>query len=93
MTPHSESHARDRACIRGCMRRGEHFAECTDYGTTDGDCKGCVPSTAREGALVCNRCFYRVRRHLDDAPDLVAHLRSIADPTKAKQFKLVSGGR
>lgn len=78
-----------RACIRGCFVRGEHFAECSDYGTTDGECKGCVPSMARDGALVCNRCFYRVRRHLDDAPDLVAHLRSIADPTKAKQFKLV----
>lgn len=32
------------------------------------------------------RCYRRLRRHLEDAADIVGHLRSIADPTKAAAF-------
>lgn len=76
----------DRPCARGCARPGEHYAACPDYGTTDGACKGCVPIEAAEGMLVCDRCARAIRHALDDAPDLIAHLRSIADPTKATAY-------
>jgi hypothetical protein len=73
----------ERACIRGCTVKGEHFAACASYGIEDGDCKGCKPVMARDGALICERCYRRLRRHIEDAPDLVGHIRSIADPMKS----------
>lgn len=75
-----------RPCIRGCTINGVHFATCADYGRTDGACKGCAPSDARDGVLLCDRCYTRLRRRLEVAPDLVAHLRSIADPLKAVRY-------
>lgn len=82
-----------RACIRGCMKPGEHFAACPSYGAESGECAGCVPVEARHGTLVCDRCYGRLRRRLEAAPDLVAHLRSIADPLKAQVYDrvMVSG--
>lgn len=73
----------ERVCIRGCTRPGDHWAACPDYGRLDGECRGCVTFEARDGVLVCERCYRSLRRHLEDAADLVGHLRSIADPTKA----------
>jgi hypothetical protein len=73
----------DRVCIRGCTRRGEHYAACPSFGTTDGDCKGCVESEARDHSMICNRCHGRLRRALDATPDLLALIRSKADPLKA----------
>ncbi|MBO3663718.1 helix-turn-helix domain-containing protein [Microbacterium stercoris] len=74
----------DRACIRGCTVKDVHFAECDDFGKTgDVTCRGCVPREARDGALICERCYRRLRSLLEDSGDLVGHLRSLADPTKA----------
>ena len=86
MTLHS-----DRPCMRGCVVRDAHFAACADFGLADGErtCAGCVPVSARDGAMICDRCYFRIRRYLDDAPDLVAHLRSITDPTKAAVYDRV----
>lgn len=75
----------ERACVRGCMARDVHFAACPSW-TATGTCTGCVPVEAMPGALVCERCYRRIRKHIDEAPDLLAHLRSIADPTKAVAF-------
>jgi hypothetical protein len=79
----------DRYCIRGCTARDAHLAACERSGEKyDGPnpCRGCAPVDAREGALICERCYRRLRRHLEDAADIVGHLRSIADPTKAAVF-------
>lgn len=76
----------DRPCIRGCTIRGEHFAACPDFGKEDGECRGCRPKAARDRALICEGCYRRLRRFLDDAPDLIGHIRSIADPTKATRY-------
>lgn len=79
-----------RPCIRGCMVLDAHFSECPSFGqSTDTSCKGCVPAVARPGVLVCERCYRSIRRLIDDAPDYVAHLRSIADPTKARVYDRV----
>ncbi len=79
----------DRYCIRGCKIRGEHFATCTRSGEAykgDDPCPGCAQVDARDGVLICERCYRTLRRHLEDAADVVGHLRSIADPTKAAVF-------
>ncbi|MEI3845226.1 MULTISPECIES: helix-turn-helix domain-containing protein [unclassified Microbacterium] len=74
----------ERVCIRGCARKGEHLAVCLNAdGEPTAGCTGCVPFDAADGVLLCERCFRTLRRHLEDAADLVAHLRSVADPTKA----------
>ena len=74
----------DRACIRGCTVKDVHYATCDDFGKTeDVTCRGCAPREAREGALICERCYRRLRSLLEDAGDLVGHLRSLADPTRA----------
>jgi hypothetical protein len=79
----------DRYCIRGCAKRGEHYATCDrhgeDYEGTN-PCTGCAQVDARDGVLICERCYRTLRRHLEDAADIVGHLRSIADPTKAAVF-------
>lgn len=82
-----------RACIRGCTIAGAHFASCADYGGDGGTCRGCAPVEARHGVMVCDRCYGRLRRRLEDTPDLVAHLRSIVDPLKAQVYDraIVSG--
>lgn len=82
----------DRYCIRGCTARDSHLAACERNGEKyDGpnSCLGCAPVDAREGALICERCYRRLRRHLEDAADIVGHLRSIADPTKAAAYDRV----
>lgn len=82
----------ERACIRGCTVRDVHFATCEDFGKTTDEgatCKGCAPVVARQRALVCERCYRRIRRHLEDAADVLGHLRSIADPTKAAVYDKV----
>ncbi|MEV8269136.1 hypothetical protein AB0P19_02240 [Microbacterium oleivorans] len=67
-----------------------HFSMCPSFGTsTDTSCSGCVPVAARDGVLICERCYRSIRRLVDDAPDLLAHLRSIADPTKARVYDRV----
>ena len=71
----------DRYCIRGCTVRDEHYAACAG-----GECTGCSLVEARDGALICERCYKRLRRHLEAAADIVGHLRSIADPTKAAAY-------
>lgn len=68
----------DRVCIRDCKKRGIHYATC------EGEpCTGCAPEVCRDGSMICDRCFGRMRKLLDDAPDLLARLRSIIDPSKA----------
>jgi predicted RNA-binding Zn-ribbon protein involved in translation (DUF1610 family) len=81
----------DRFCIRGCTIRGEHYAACPDFGSGNylPSCRGCAPVAARDGALICERCYSRLRRALEAAPDLVALLRSLADPLKAQVFDRV----
>lgn len=75
----------ERACIRGCTVPGVHYATCADFGKTeDTTCAGCAPAVARDKALVCDRCFRRLRGLLLNAADLVGRLRSLADPSKAK---------
>lgn len=49
-------------------------------------CRDCVMVEARDGVLLCERCYRRLRRHIEDAADIVGHLRSIADPTTAAVF-------
>ncbi|QAB18778.1 hypothetical protein Leucomu_13435 [Leucobacter muris] len=49
--------------------------------------------SARDGAMVCDRCFGRLRSRIELIPDLVAMLRSLADPRKAAVYDrpMVSG--
>lgn len=87
----------DRACVRGCTQEGVHFAACPWDGLNPENpkhtalpwprCAGCAPVLARDGAMVCDRCYRRMRRHLSDAPDLVGRLRSLADPTSAMVYE------
>lgn len=67
------------------VRRPLHYAGCGDYGVDGpGDCAGCVPVECRDGSLICDRCFGKARALLNDAPDLLARLRSIGDAAKSK---------
>lgn len=82
----------DRVCIRGCTVRGVHFATCDQFGAVEdvpGACRGCAPREARDKALICERCYQSVRRLLEDAGDIVGHLRSIADPSRAQVYDRV----
>lgn len=76
----------DRYCIRGCVRRGEHYAAC-QYSGPDYKgafpCTGCAPRVAREGVLICAGCYGRSRRLLADLDDMMGRLDSLADPMKA----------
>ncbi|MEJ1087041.1 helix-turn-helix domain-containing protein [Microbacterium sp. Mu-80] len=89
---------RDGVCVLGCTLRGVHFATCAWYGVDDNvapavaalpnapaRCRGCAPSPAHTGSVICSRCFGRMRGMLRDAPDMVGRLRSLSDPTKAMQ--------
>lgn len=99
----------ERVCVRGCKQRGVHYASCPDYGKVEAharlvalniatkplelDCPGCAESPARDLALICNRCYGRLRGLIGDTPDLIGRLRSLADPTKATPTdKAPSGG-
>lgn len=62
-------------CVRGCVIRGVHFAECEDYGREDGACQGCAPRSALDGAVVCASCHGRLQRAFEAAPELLEHLR------------------
>lgn len=79
---------RDGVCVLGCQLRDVHFATCPDYGKDPGEaaCRGCAPSPAHPGSVICSRCFGRMRGMLRDAPDLVGRIRSLSDPTKAMQI-------
>ncbi|TFD41731.1 hypothetical protein E3T37_03505 [Cryobacterium sp. TMT2-10] len=84
----------ERVCVRGCAVRGVHFAACPNFGDADEDgCRGCVPTVAREGALICDRCYKRLLTMLEAAPDVIALIRSQADPLKAAVYdqEMVSG--
>lgn len=92
----------DRVCVRGCTVRDVHFATCPWFGMTDEAveyvsqlantpprCDGCAPRMARDGVLLCEGCYRRLRRLLGETPDLIAHLRSLADPLKAAVYDRV----
>lgn len=86
----------ERACIRGCARRGVHYATCTHHGAEyEGayPCTGCAPRECRDGSLICDRCFGRLRALVRDADDLMGRLRSLADPMKATPTDKAPGGR
>lgn len=86
----------DRYCIRGCVRRGEHYAACQFSGPDyEGSfpCDGCAPRECRDGSLICDRCFGRMRALLADGPDLIGRVRSLADPMKATPTDKAPGGR
>lgn len=98
----------ERVCIRGCTQRGVHYASCPDYGKAEAHaqmvalgipveplelaCTGCAEAPARDRALICDRCYGRLRGLISDTPDLVARLRSLADPTKATPTDKAPGG-
>ena len=92
----------DRGCIRGCATRDVHFAACPWLGVPEGSeraaamiaanvnpCPGCAPRAARDGVLLCEGCYRRIRRLLGECPDLIAHLRSLVDPLKAAVYDRV----
>lgn len=96
----------DRVCIRGCVQRGVHYATCAWYGidenvapavaalpNTPKQCKGCAPRECRDGSLICDRCFGRLRALVRDADDLMGRLRALADPMKATPTDKAPGGR
>ncbi|WP_417556224.1 hypothetical protein [Microbacterium sp.] len=93
----------DRVCIRGCKQRGVHYAACEEQAKVQaaserGDvyvsqCTGCAEKAARDHALICDGCFYRLRTLVRDADDLMGRLRSLADPMKATPTDKAPGGR
>lgn len=80
----------ERLCIRGCVYRDAHLLGCTGdprSSAYDGhQCGGCEPAPALDGSLLCDHCTRRLRNQLAEAPDLVAHLRSLIDPQKAQVY-------
>ncbi len=86
----------DRICVRGCTTRGVHYATCPHSDQAyEGPvvCWGCAPRDCREGSLICDRCFGRLRALVRDADDLMGRLRSLADPMKATPTDKQPGGR
>lgn len=83
-----ETRVRERQCVRGCMI---HFASCEDFGKRPGEskCRGCAPTPVSTASAVCSKCFGRMRRMLQDAPDLIGRVRSLSDPTKAMVIEAV----
>lgn len=92
----------ERACIRGCTVPDVHYATCAWFGMSEAPaeevsalqkiepaCGGCAPRVAREGALICDRCYRRILRLLNESPDMLGRMRSIADPTKAVVYSAV----
>lgn len=86
----------ERVCVRGCVRKDVHYATCTrrppEY-EGDNPCRGCAPRECREGSLICDTCFGRMRALLEDVPDLLARLRALADPAKATPTDQAPSGR
>lgn len=82
----------DRTCIRGCTRRNRHYAACEDFGRTDGACGGCVLTEARDGALVCHRCYGQLRRTLERTPTLIEHMRTSLTGVRAKRYDHMPSG-
>ncbi|KJQ54664.1 hypothetical protein [Microbacterium sp. SA39] len=76
----------ERPCIRGCTVPGLHYAACESYGRSDGLCTGCVTAASRDDALVCGRCYGRLHRTLDRAPELVEHVRTLTGNVSAKRY-------
>ncbi|WP_417555614.1 hypothetical protein [Microbacterium sp.] len=93
----------DRVCIRGCKQRGVHYAACEEQAKVQAasdrgelymsQCTGCAEKPARDHALICDGCFYRLRTLVRDADDLMGRLRSLADPMKATPTDRAPGGR
>jgi hypothetical protein len=96
----------DRDCIRGCVQRDVHYATCAWYGIDENvaptvaalpnapkQCKGCAPRECRDGSLICDRCFGRLRALVRDADDLMGRLWSLADPMKATPTDKAPGRR
>lgn len=93
----------DRVCVLGCMVPSVHFATCGDFGLAEAAerakaagaegvvyvplCSGCVPASARDGVMICDRCYRRMRGHVDNAADLVGRLRSLGDPSSAMVYE------
>ncbi|OJU39703.1 MAG: hypothetical protein BGN97_00340 [Microbacterium sp. 69-10] len=93
----------DRVCIRGCKVRGLHYAACEEQAKVQAaeaagevyvsKCWGCAERPARDHALICDSCFYRLRTLVRDSGDLYGRLRSLADPMKATPTDKAPGGR
>lgn len=86
----------DRVCIRGCKKRGVHYAACPrsdENYVGPVDCSGCAERECRDGSLICDRCFGRLRALVRDVDDLMGRLQSLADPMKATPTDKTPGGR
>lgn len=77
-----------RACLRGCVIPGQHFAACPDYASDSAACPGCVAVEARDGALICSRCYGRLQRTLERVPELIEHLRTLTGGIRAAQYDI-----
>lgn len=82
-------------CAHGCTTTGQHTTTCdgTCHGCTPsrnhyadckgaGPCRGCLPRPAEYG-LLCAWCWQQLHADLIDAPQLVDHLRDMAQPNAA----------
>lgn len=70
------------ACIRGCVRRGRHLADCDPHAEcghlvardrdacTEPTCPGCEPREARHGQL-CDPCHRRMREWFGDGENSI----------------------
>ena len=93
----------ERVCVRGCTQRGVHYAACEEQAKVEAaaavgivhvsKCQGCAERPARDHALICDGCFYRLRSLIRDSGDLMGRLRSLADPRKATPTDKEPGGR
>ncbi|MFJ2535876.1 hypothetical protein [Microbacterium maritypicum] len=97
----------ERYCVRGCKQRGAHYATCAWFGIEQGavpylafgspgapeKCTGCAERPAREQALICDGCYFRLRSLVRDSGDLLGRLASLADPMKATPTDKAPGGR
>ena len=80
-----------RTCIRGCTMRGEHYAQCPDYARNDGACLGCAPVEALEGAMICRRCCNRLRQKLEQAPEIIEHIRIRTQTVSVMRYDRLRG--
>lgn len=82
----------DRVCIRGCSVKDLHFASCRFHGPDYKGafpCHGCAPRECRDGSLICDRCFGRMRALFADIFDLLGQMRAKGDPLKAAVYDRV----
>jgi len=68
------------ACITGCTTRGRHLTTCETRDAEANRCRGCTPRDAEFGQL-CAWDWQRLNADVIDAPELVRHLREMAQPT------------